>query len=90
MVAQYSSWHTGASMEGTGKKSYWLEEGEEVGDDRAEGSSARGDGEQAAITLMPDINGTHVHIIKSSQLEYSYVGRLVIFLRQGILESKKS
>ena len=77
MVSQYSSWHTGASMEETGKKSYQLEEGEEVGDGRAEGSSVRGDGEQAAITLMPDINGTHVHIIESSQLEYSYVGDLL-------------
>ena len=29
-----------AGIKWTGKKSYWLEEGEEVGDGRAEGSSA--------------------------------------------------
>ena len=77
MVAQYSSWHTRASMEGAGKKRGWLEEGEEAGDGRAEGSWARGDGEQAAISLRPDIGGAHVHVIKSSQLEYSYVGDLL-------------
>ena len=43
-------------MEWTGKKSYWLEEGE-VGAGRAEGSLAIGDGGQAAISLMPDIDG---------------------------------
>ena len=35
-----------------------MEEGEEVGEGRAEGSSAIGDGGQAAISLMPDIDGT--------------------------------
>ena len=35
-----------------------MEEGEEVGDGRAEGSSAIGDGGQAAISLMPDADGT--------------------------------
>ena len=35
-----------------------MEEGEEVGDGRAEGSSAVGDGGQAAISLTPDIDGT--------------------------------
>ena len=34
------------------------EEGEEVGDGRAEGSSATGDGGQAAMSLMPDADGT--------------------------------
>ena len=29
-----------------------------MGDDRAEGSSAIGDGEQAAISLMPEVDGT--------------------------------
>ena len=33
-------------------------EGEEVGDGRAEGSSAIGDGGQAAVSLTPDIDGT--------------------------------
>ena len=32
--------------------------GEEVGDGRAEGSSAIGDGGQAAISLTPDVDGT--------------------------------
>ena len=34
-----------------------LEEGEEVGDSRAEGSSAIGGGGQAALSLTPDIEG---------------------------------
>ena len=46
----YSSWHTGAGIKLTGKRHYWLEEGEEVGDGRAEGSSAVGDGGPAAIS----------------------------------------
>ena len=49
----YRGWH-----QWTGKKSSWLEEGEEVGDGRAEGSSAIGDGGQAGITLKPDIDST--------------------------------
>ena len=57
-VVQYSSWHTGAGIKWTGKKSYWLEEREEVGDGRDEGSSAIGDGGQAAISLTPDVDGT--------------------------------
>ena len=56
-VIQYSSWHTGAGIEWTGEESYWLEEGEEVEDGRAEGSSEIGDGGQAAMSLMPDVNG---------------------------------
>ena len=35
-----------------------MEKGEEVGDGRAEGSSAVGDRGQAATSLMPDIAGT--------------------------------
>ena len=57
-VVQYNSWHTGAGIEWTGKKSYWLEEGEEMGDGRAEGSSAIGDRGQAAVSLTPDVDGT--------------------------------
>ena len=64
-------------MEWTGKKSYWLEKGEDVGDGRAERSLAIGDGGQVAISLTPDVNGTHVRIFKSSQLEGSYVGDLL-------------
>ena len=50
-----------------------MEKGEEVGDGRAEGSSAIGDGGQAAISLMPDIDGMHVCIFESSQFEGSCV-----------------
>ena len=35
-----------------------LEEREEVGEGRAEGSSAERDGGQAAISLMPDVDDT--------------------------------
>ena len=42
-IVQHSSWHTGAGIEWTGKKRYWLEDWEEMGDGRAEGSSAIGD-----------------------------------------------
>ena len=38
---QCTSWHIGAGMEWTGKKSYWLEEGEGVGDGRRVVSSSR-------------------------------------------------
>ena len=48
-----------------------------MGDGRAEGSSALGDGGRAAISLMPDVDGTHVRIFESSQLEGSYVGDLL-------------
>ena len=67
-VAQYNSWHTGAEIEWTGKKSYWLEEGDKVGNDRAEGSWATGDGEQAAVSLKYDADGMYVHIFESLQL----------------------
>ena len=67
-VVQYNSWHTGAGIKWTGKKSYWLEEGEEMGDGRAEGSSAIGDRGQAAISLTPAIDGTHVRISESSHV----------------------
>ena len=36
-----------------------------MGDGRAEGSSAIGDGGQAAISHVPDANGTHVHIVSN-------------------------
>ena len=45
-------------IEWTGQKSYWLEEGVEVGDGRAEGLSATGDGRQAALSLTADIDDT--------------------------------
>ena len=45
-----------------------------MGDGRAEGSSAIGDGGQAAISFTPDLNEKHLHIFESSQLEGSYAG----------------
>ena len=55
----------------------------EVGDGRAEGSSAIGDGGQTATSLMPDVDGTQVLvpcwnpmqicIFESLQLEDLYV-----------------
>ena len=48
-----------------------------MGDGRAEGSSAIGDGRQATRSLMPDVDGMHVHISESSHLEGSYVGDLL-------------
>ena len=45
-------------------------------DDRAEECLAIGDAGPAAISLRPDIGGTHFHIFESSQLEDSYVGDL--------------
>ena len=53
----------------TGKKGDWLEEGEEVGEGRAEGSSAVGYGGQAAFSLTPDADGTPVRIFDGSRLE---------------------
>ena len=48
-----------------------------MGDGRAEGSSAIGDGGQAAISLTPDVDGTHIHIFEGSQLEGLYVEDLL-------------
>ena len=44
--------------------SYWLEEGEEVGDGRAEGSSAIGDGGQAQFSVTPDVDEAHSYLWK--------------------------
>ena len=48
-----------------------------MGDGRVEGSSTVGDGGQATVSLMPDIDGMHVHMFESSQLEDFHVGGLV-------------
>ena len=56
-VVQYNSWRTESGIKWTGKKEERLEEREEVGDDRAEGSSAIVNGEQTAISLMPLVIG---------------------------------
>ena len=45
-----------------------MEEGAEVGDGGAEGSSATGGGGPGAVSLKPDIDGTHVHVFVSLQL----------------------
>ena len=59
------------------QEEYCLEEGEEVGDGRAEILSAIRDGGKAAISLMPDVDGTHIHIFESLQLEGLYVRELL-------------
>ena len=41
VTQQCTSWHIGAGMEWTGKESYWLEEGEGVGDGQRVVSSSR-------------------------------------------------
>ena len=51
-----------------------MEEGEEVEDGRAEGSSTIGDGGQATVSLTAD--GMHICTFESSQLEGMYVGDL--------------
>ena len=43
---------------------------------RTEGLSERGDRGQDAISLMPNVDGMHIPIFESSQLEDSYVGDL--------------
>ena len=50
-----------------------------MGDGRAEGSSAIGDGGQVATSLTPDpdVDGIHIHIFERLQLEGSYVGDLL-------------
>ena len=48
-----------------------------MGDGRAEGSLVIGDRGQAAISLKPDVDGTHVRIFENLQLEGSYVGDLL-------------
>ena len=56
-------------------------EGEEVGDGRAEGSSAMRDTGPAAASGMPDADGPRIRIFKRSQLEGSFVGD---FLSNGV------
>ena len=48
-----------------------MEDGRAGEDGRAEGSSAIGDGGQAAMSLMPDVYGTHVCIFERLKLEVS-------------------
>ena len=53
-----------------------------MGDGRAEGSSAIGEGGQAAIPLTPDVNGMHVRIFESSPPEGWYIGDLTVSLNK--------
>ena len=76
-VVHYNSWHTEVDTDRTGKESYWLGEWDEVRDGRSERSSAIGDTRQAVISLMTDIDKTHIHISKSLQFEGSYVEDLL-------------
>ena len=48
----------GSGVEWTGKKCYWLEKGEKVGDGRPEWSSSTADREQAAVSVISDADGT--------------------------------
>lgn len=66
-----------AGIERTSKKSYWLEEKVEVGDGRAAGLSAVWGEGQAAISLTPDFDGTHIPTFESMKLEGWCVGDLV-------------
>ena len=73
MEVQYKGWYTGAGIEWIHKKSYWLEEGEEVGDSRAEGSWTIGNRGQAAISRMPGVDdigsGSLLDLILSTLLK---------------------
>ena len=55
-----------------------------MGDGRAEGLSATGDGRQAAISFTPDMDGMHVHIFESMQLVGSCVGDLTVYPNQAL------
>ena len=48
-----------------------------MGDGRAGGSSAIGDGGQDAVSLMLNTDGTQVQIFESSQLEGLRIGDLL-------------
>ena len=60
-----------------------------MGDGRAEGRSAIGDGGQAAISLTPDTDGAHVHIFESSKLEGLYVGNSTVYYTVNTSKGKK-
>ena len=56
------------------QEEFWLEEGEEMGEGRAEGLSAIGERGHAAMSLMPDADGT-------------VSGSLLVSILSAILES---
>ena len=51
-----------------------------VGDGRAEGSSAVGDGGRAEISLMPDTDAMHPHIFEIQNLKICISGTYCITL----------
>ena len=67
-----------------------MKKGEEGGDGRAEGSPATGDRGQDAVSLTPDVDGTHVRIFESSRLEGLYVGHLLQPLPRTQMDSVHS
>ena len=89
-AGQYNSWHPRAGTEWTGRKSYWLRRGEEVGDDRTEGSSAMGGGGRAAVSLLPDTTGcanAHSHLCKFATLRCICRG-LIVSVKQAFNSAK--
>ena len=55
-----------------------------MGGGRAEGSSAIGDGGQAAMSLSSDVDGTQVHIFESLQLEGSYIEDFLYSMKKEV------
>ena len=70
---QSNSLYREAGSERRGKKTCWLEWGEEVEGGGSEGASATGDGGQAAVSLTPEVDGKPVYIFEGSQCGGSYV-----------------
>ena len=56
-----------------------------MGDGRAEGPlAAIGEGGQAAVSLMLDVDGMNVRIFESSRVQCSYIGDLQYWLARGL------
>ena len=60
-----------------------------MGNDRPEGSPAIGNRGKAAVSLMPDVDGTHVCILQSQQFEGLYQGTYCIELADILVVSKQ-
>ena len=76
-MLQYNTLRSTGAEDNSCTQGLTSSEREEMGNGRAERSSAIGDGGQAARSFMPEVDGKHVHIFESSQLEGSYVGNLL-------------
>lgn len=72
-VVQGNSWRRGAGIDRIRQEELVTEQGEAVGDGRAEELSAIVDGGRAAVLLTPEADGTHLHIFASLQLKSSGV-----------------